>query len=315
LKEYIEAEDQRVREWRGRFIWLDPAEISLSGDELHWKKIDPAMVDRSFALLGRMKDYLNAVMPEDDASVRRARGKLAELRDSAGARLFSEEDLRIYDLYFGTDRIRVELVRGSYAVVNGRHRLLRAQGQGLHELPVFLVEPAQRMDSVSIATEVGGMEGKELEELDREAREQHSEIEKMHRETDEHRKRVDDLERMVREMKDTEKLVHSETSDRIVSELERGKEAEEKRLQEMRDRKEELTRQNRENLELLKRTQEQRKQKWTEIERVRAGMNVPERTKHALSVALQALREELRQIEECTVKWEEAGQKLERLDI
>lgn len=55
-------------------------------------------------------------------------------------RPFSKSYQRIFEVFYGEDRIRVEITDSRYTIINGRHRIWLAKALGLRRIPIDLVD-------------------------------------------------------------------------------------------------------------------------------------------------------------------------------
>ena len=130
---------------RSNFAWMRPSDMPLSQTErsgLHWKKISQETAAQS---LQRIEE-LRALVPLDGlkSGPHEIRDHLEKLTDESGSHVVSEEDLRFFDLFFGSDAIRIDIDgQGGYSITNGRHRISMAQDLGINAVPVSLGNAAR----------------------------------------------------------------------------------------------------------------------------------------------------------------------------
>ena len=130
----------------GNYAWILPSDVSAD-----W---DPADLQRQGISREAAADTLariNTLRPRIPLADLRAgphtvRHDLERLTDGAGARLITDDDLAVFDLYFGVDAIRIDSDGDQgLVVVNGRHRLAAAQALGGLCVPVSLSNSARRI--------------------------------------------------------------------------------------------------------------------------------------------------------------------------
>jgi DNA repair exonuclease SbcCD ATPase subunit len=193
--------------------------------------------------------------------VRLWREKLAALTDATGDSVFSESELRFFDLYFGGDRIRVEKIGSEYSVTNGRHRLWLAQQEGVKALPVFLIERTNSPEVAPKTTkEVSTMSDMELRDIEIEAKEQQEQAEGLKYEIEQHKERVEKLERLIQEIRASAQELRSEELTHAEIAAQRAKAETERRLSEAREQKDKLLQENQRLTEKIFEAQEKRKE-------------------------------------------------------
>jgi hypothetical protein len=138
------------------FAWFDPQDALLEGNDgpaLEWTRISPEVAEQTLFAVTRMREFID--MSTLKSGNRFAmRETLARAVDAHGQRLFSEADLEVFDLYFGSEAIRIDSDgRGGFMVINGRHRLFRARQLGIGSVPVSISNPARRQLSALIVKE------------------------------------------------------------------------------------------------------------------------------------------------------------------
>ena len=174
----------------------------------------------------------------------RCRDRIAKLKDTSGAPLFSERDLRFFDLYFGGDHIRVDRINSSYDVTNGRHRLWLAQQEGIKSLPVRVNEPIEKEPLHS--TKETDMSNLELDDVEKEAREQHDDADRMKTEIQEHREQVAKLEEAVNALSASGQEIGSDAQRSAEAAAEKARQKVEQRLKEIRNDRDEMLVRNKE---------------------------------------------------------------------
>ncbi len=136
------------------FAWFDPSDVLLEGDDgpsLEWTRIDQDTARQTLETIGRMRPLLDParLKPSNVASIR---GEVLRATNPNGKRSFSEEDLAVFDLYFGNDAIRIDSDgKGGFMVINGRHRLYQAQQLGIPSVPVSISNLARKQLSERIS--------------------------------------------------------------------------------------------------------------------------------------------------------------------
>ena len=129
------------------YAWIAPSDVLLApedGDALEWNRITKEKAQETLEMVSRMRPWLKPenLRPGSMDSVREA---LATATDRQGDVLFSEADLNVFDLYFRSDAIRIDIDGlGGLTAINGRHRLWIAQKMGGSSLPVSLSNAARR---------------------------------------------------------------------------------------------------------------------------------------------------------------------------
>jgi hypothetical protein len=136
------------------FAWFNPSDVSLSDEDgraLDWKRITPEDAQESLRIVTRMRAYLDlSQLRSGTAST--TRDYLARLTDDSRCRIFTEDDLRVFDLYFRSEAIRIDSDgQGGFMVVNGRHRLHQAQKLGITSVPVSISNLARKQLADRIA--------------------------------------------------------------------------------------------------------------------------------------------------------------------
>lgn len=246
------------REWTDRFVWMDPTGVRVDGAELHWRKISPDTARESFRVLGRMEPHLKNAEIRSEADRLRLREKLAGITDRKGDRLFDEDALRYFDLYFGSARIRVASDRDGYDVVNGRHRLWLAAKEAVPRLPVLLAERVGSRQPDSDVLEDSTVDDIGLNDIESEAREQLEEAGKLNDEIERHQDRVEKWADAVKDLKNLQKELPSEEIEKAESAAEKAKAETERRLQELNEQREQLLEENHRMAEKVSKAYEQR---------------------------------------------------------
>lgn len=136
------------------FAWFDPSDVLLEGDDgpaLEWTRIDQDTARQTLESVTRMRSYLDiARMKTSNFSA--IRDEIGRASNSNGSRVFSDEDLSVFDLYFGNDAIRIDSDgKGGFMVINGRHRLYQAQRLGILSVPVSISNLARKQLGERIA--------------------------------------------------------------------------------------------------------------------------------------------------------------------
>jgi hypothetical protein len=225
-------------EWREHFEWIDPSRVFVDGNELQWTKLRQEDARQSFRVLERMRPFLAGADIQDDAAVKRYREQIASQKDSHGAALFSERELRFFDLYFGSDHIRVERTDNGYDITNGRHRLWLAQQENIKSLPVAVNELSEK-ELLRTAKETD-MSKLELDDVENEAREQHDEAERMKTEINEHREQVGRLEEAVKALRASGQEIGSQEQRSAEAAADKARQEVEERLKEIEHDRDEM---------------------------------------------------------------------------
>ncbi|MDQ3812929.1 MAG: hypothetical protein M3347_03150 [Armatimonadota bacterium] len=136
------------------FAWFDPQDVVLESDDgpaLEWTRISPEAAAETLATVARMRAFID-IGTLKSGNRFAARENLARAVDASGQRLFSDADLEVFDLYFGSEAIRIDSDgQGGFMVINGRHRLYRAQQLGIRSVPVSISNLARRRLSELVA--------------------------------------------------------------------------------------------------------------------------------------------------------------------
>ena len=173
---------------RPRFSdWVTPTSLPFDVADLHWKKASPDTLDRSHDALARLRPHLPHpdTILGDEGAWRSEREKLRVL-DGPDGPLFSDQDLRFYDLYFGPEHIRVGHGYGRTTVDGGRHRLSRAFARGVPVPVEFTSDPnamswfesSDTRDAADLDKEIDEQE-EAIEELDQKVQEAEEAIERV----------------------------------------------------------------------------------------------------------------------------------------
>ena len=137
------------------FAWFDPSDAILEGDDgpaLEWARIDQDTARRTLETVTRMRPHLDLGRLKANNSPA-IREEIARATDLSGRRAFSEDDLAVFDLFFGSDAMRIDSDgKGGFMVINGRHRLYQAQQLGLPSVPVSISNLARKQLSERIAS-------------------------------------------------------------------------------------------------------------------------------------------------------------------
>jgi hypothetical protein len=226
------------------FVWINPESIEVNPNELHWKKISPDVVRLTLRTLEQLRPYLkNSKIPtERESWVWRER--LATLTDSTGKAIFNEQDLRVFDLYFGADHIRVEKIGDRFSVTNGRHRLWMAQQERVQALPVFITL-AKAVGASKAGKEIAAVtESNELRELEADAEKQQEQAEEMKFEVEQHQNEVKKLVQAIEEIRASARNVSSERLREAQSAAEKAKSDTEQRLDEKKRERDKMLEEN-----------------------------------------------------------------------
>ena len=135
----INLKPKDIVKWKGQFVWIDPKVILVNGRELHWKKISPQMVHKSFLSLEILKSLFPLKKIRSEQEVNLWREKIVRFGGSTSGKL-TGETIEHFDLYFGVNHIEVLLANNRYNLINGRHRIFQAQKEEVKQIPVFLKE-------------------------------------------------------------------------------------------------------------------------------------------------------------------------------
>jgi hypothetical protein len=129
------------------YAWFDPSDLTLSDDDgplLEWKGISKDQARNTLEKIVVMRDFINLNLMKGCNHLA-TRESLSLLRNPDGEKRFHEDDLRDFDLYFGSDAIRIDGDgRGGFMVINGRHRLFMAQEMGIRSVPVSVSNLARK---------------------------------------------------------------------------------------------------------------------------------------------------------------------------
>ncbi|MGH9931922.1 MAG: hypothetical protein ACREA9_22205 [Pyrinomonadaceae bacterium] len=307
----LEGESGRdVREWRERFVWLDPSAVNVAGEELHWQKLSQENARASFETLERLRPFLND--DEMQTGARQARDRIAELKDSQGASIFSDTDLRFFDLYFGSDHIRVDKVGSSYDVTNGRHRLWLARQQGVRALPAQVNELVE--SNSSSGKEAEKMGNLELSDVENEAKEQNEQADEMKGEVEQHKERAARLEAALRDIKASSQEIGSDEMKKAEASAEKAKGEIEKSLKEIKHRRDELLLENKELAGKVLKVNDGRRQAQHKVAALMAGGASGEFRNQVESIN-QSLTKDLANLAHAETDLADARKRLESLDV
>jgi hypothetical protein len=221
-----------------RLEWIDPAQVTVDGNELHWNKISQEMVLESFHALERMRPFLGEVNLFNDQERDLCREKLFQVTDNTGKHLFEDQDLRFFDLYFGnSDRIFVDRTDD---VTNGRHRLWLARKVGVKELPVMLSGKINKETFMS-SLDLAHIEGEAIKE-DQEAGEMQKEIEQ-------HKERSRELQEALQKIRNASKELGSDQLREAEQRAEQAQIETDRQVEKLRERRDELLKENKEFLD------------------------------------------------------------------
>ncbi len=134
------------REVDGNLAWILPSDVPATWEsgELHWNRISPETASATLGTINAMREVLP--LSEMRAGPHALRDRLEGMTDGSGQRLFGDQDLAVFDLYFGSDAIRLDSDgAGGLMVVNGRHRLTCAAAMGNVCVPVSVSNSARRI--------------------------------------------------------------------------------------------------------------------------------------------------------------------------
>ena len=130
----------------GNYAWILPTDVSVDWGpaDLQWQRISREDAADTLARINTLRPRIP--LADLRAGPHGVREDLRTLTDDAGRRLISDDDLAVFDLYFGVEAIRID-VDGDQGlvVVNGRHRLAAAQALGDLCVPVSLSNSARRI--------------------------------------------------------------------------------------------------------------------------------------------------------------------------
>ena len=134
------------REVDGNLAWILPSDVPVTWEQgdLHWNRISPETATSTLHTI----NTLRPAVPLSDmrAGHHGLRDRLEAATDASGQRLYGEADLAVFDLYFGSDAIRIDTDGdGGLTVINGRHRLSCAAAMGNVSIPVSVSNSARRI--------------------------------------------------------------------------------------------------------------------------------------------------------------------------
>lgn len=131
------------------YAWFAPEDVLLLGDdgpELSQGSLSTEALDASFATVARMREFVDLNALKSSARIGDVRDQLRNALAATGTRLFSDDDLIVFDNYLGMSAIRInDDINGNFEVANGRHRLYRAQQLGIKSVPVSISNGARRV--------------------------------------------------------------------------------------------------------------------------------------------------------------------------
>lgn len=312
-----EAGDARsTREWRDRFAWIDPSDVHIDGEELHWNKLNMNDARRSFSVLESMRPYLEDAEFGTREDVLNNRDRLASLKDSNNSPLFSQTDLRFYDLYFGGDHIRVDKMGDQYDVTNGRHRLWLAQQSGVKELPVWMKELVETEATPNTTKETGTMSGLELRDVENESKEQHEQAEEMKGEVEQHKERAEKLEATLREIRAAGQELGSNEIKKAEASAETARAEIEQRLREVKDRRDKMLQENKNLSDKLQKVGDGRRKarhKLSAFDQLNQGASSEFRSQ--IQNVKDSMDKELEHLSDAREDLDAVRQKLQALDV
>lgn len=139
------------------FAWFNPSDVILEGDDgpaLEWTRIDQDTVRQTLESVTRMRLFLDLTRLKS-SNMSAIRDEIAHASASNDSRAFSDEDLSVFDLYFGNDAIRIDSDgKGGFMVINGRHRLYQAQKLGIASVPVSISNLARKQLNERITSKI-----------------------------------------------------------------------------------------------------------------------------------------------------------------
>ncbi|GKT09126.1 hypothetical protein [Desulforhabdus sp. TSK] len=231
--------------WKTSWQWIAPFEPEDVAEGLHWNKISPKEVGESLDVLEKMKPYLGDITRLDERDVALKREALRNIKGQSGERIFSDRDLGFYDLYFGSARIRVDRLPSGLDITNGRHRIEHARFLGIKSIPALVSE---RVDSDDIETrqEKVMREGGDIRELIDEAGEQESEAQELKKEAEEHKEQVERLKKTLQQVREAQSSLATDSMKNAEGDVDEALSRSERKLEDVRKRKAELTKENQE---------------------------------------------------------------------
>ncbi|CAN5744538.1 hypothetical protein BH20ACI4_BH20ACI4_22920 [soil metagenome] len=301
------SENKELTEWQSRLEWIHPSEIEIGGDELHWKKISRETALESFLSLDRMRPFLDRTNLFEKTNFSNCREKLSGLKNENGDRLFDEQDLRFFDLYFGDARIKVDRLDNGFDVTNGRHRLFTAKQNGIGELPVLLSEKVSKENFMSSL---------EFGDIEKEALEQHEEAEEMKTEIERHKERAAELEEALQKIRAASAEIGSDKLRETEQRAEEAKLETERKLEEIKKRRDELLWENKELAGKVIVQNEKRREVHQQVSRIKMMFEgASDEFKSQINRAGEALNEELENMAELEENLIDVRRKLENLDV
>ena len=301
------SENKEATEWQSRLAWIDPSEAKVGGDELHWKKISRETALESFRSLEKMRPFLDRTNLFERKNFENCREKLSHIKNDNGDRLFNEQDLRFFDLYFGDARIKIDRLDNGYDVTNGRHRLFTAQQNGIGQLPVLLNEKVSK-ENIMSSLEFG--------DIEKEALEQHEEAEEMKTEIERHTERAAELEEALQKIRAASAEIGSDQLRETEQRTEQAKLETERKLEEIKKRRDELLWENKELAGKVIVQNEKRREVHQQVSRIKMMFEgASDEFKSQINRAGEALNEELENMAELEESLLDVRKKLENLNV
>jgi len=306
------SNERDVHEWRERFVWIDPSSVNVDGGELHWQKLSQENARLSFKALERIRPFLNDDDIQTTPGARQCRHRISELKDAKGGPVFSETDLRFFDLYFGSDHIRVDKSGSSYDVTNGRHRLWLARQEGVRALPAQVNELVE--SSSSSSKEAERMSNLELSDVEDEAKEQNEQAEEMKGEIEKHNENAARLEAALGDIRASGQEIGSDEMKKAEASAEKAKGEIQQSLKEIRQRRDELLMENKELAGKVLKVNDGRRQAQHKVAVIMAGGASGEFRNQVESIN-ESLTKDLANLAHAETDLADARKRLESLDV
>jgi hypothetical protein len=306
-----DCEIREVGEWDAKFIWMDPGDVRVDGQELHWQKISPETARQSFISVRRFFPFIYGQKIQTQAEIRSQREKLTKINLN-NPRQINDQDLRFFDLYFGGSRILVERAGGRMSAINGRHRLFLAQQLGVKQLPVYYREKIAKTEG----KEVPIMGSMDLESIEKEAGEQQQEADALKHQIEVHKDQVEKLEKSVQELKAAATEMASAEMTKALESAEKARQEAENRRKELTEKRDKLTKDNQAMTEKVQKAYEGRKKVMDKLGILEAvSGKASDEFKGQVAEAREAVHMDMNRLGRADMELNTARNKLEALDI
>ncbi len=133
---------------RSNFAWLDPHDVPFPPDEgadLAWGRLSRDEAERALLAIQRLRSHVDLDGMVSPGQVRAQRDRIEAALNTKGDRFFSDYEVSLFDLFFGSEAIRLDVREGQFEIINGRHRLWVALVLGMHSVPVSLTAKAKQL--------------------------------------------------------------------------------------------------------------------------------------------------------------------------